>query len=134
MGLAAREFIMKKITLLMFSLLFTINAFACFDNSKITKVQLNDVKTLTAYSLYDEVKEKHFFFNDDVKADMLFYTIRNSAGVKTHGITLDPQEKFIVVTVVDLSTIDDVGLAEEVVYKGQYSMMRGCNEIVQIKN
>lgn len=116
---------MKKLILIALSLIVSTTAFACPGGQKI---ELNDVKVLTAYSVYDTEKEVNYMFSDDLEGVQLgmSYGITNSKGEDTHKIFLGHMvENKVSVMVLDIKT------NKMRYFKGQYGMMRGCNDIVE---
>lgn len=114
-----------KLTMLALTLLFSMSIYACPGGQT---VQLNDIKVLTAYSVKDTAKNIDYMFADDLEGQPLgaSYSISDSKGQKTHQITLiHGQNNKVEVVIVDLLT-NQIRF-----FKGQYGMMRGCNDIIE---
>jgi len=101
-----------------------LNSFACGGGEVL---ELNDDKQLVGYGLIDKSSTKTYMFADDIKAGMMKYFVTDSNGNRTHKVALEERERYILVELLDLRT------EEVLLFKGQYGMSRGCNELIPVK-
>lgn len=114
---------MKKILVLFFTI-FAFNSFAC--GGGVEGIQLNNDKRLVAYGLIDVSSNKTYFFSEDLEAGITTYGVKDAFGGESHIIFLKDKGSYIEVIVYDIISEDTK------VYKGQFGVNRGCNELVQL--
>lgn len=127
--------------LMLFAILFVTSiasSMACIGPG-LSRIELNDDKVLLSYGLLDVSDKKVYYWRDDL-ADVPFaaYYVANSTGKRTHYIELEDIKTHAEVTVYPMpEDIDDdefyIPMFGGKKYKGAYSVMRGCNEIVEIE-
>ncbi|MCT4641824.1 MAG: hypothetical protein N4A33_05950 [Bacteriovoracaceae bacterium] len=115
---------MKTLIAIALTSLFSFNLFACAGGT----IQLNDIKSVNSYAMYDSSQEGSSYpFIDDLNDGLSTYNISNSRGILTHSITLfiDIQDRLIV-------SIYNKSTEVEKSYIGSRSLSRGCNELIPL--